>query len=84
MQISPPSVPRLTSTDPPPCSLGLWAPPQNASARVPSGSRVANITQFAPPGHTHAPYLAGSEHAKLGVCCSGRAPGAPRQRWQGC
>ncbi|PSC73664.1 deoxyribonuclease-2-alpha [Micractinium conductrix] len=49
----------------------------NASARVPSGSRVANITQFAPPGHTHAPYLAGSEHAKLGVCCSGRAPGAP-------
>lgn len=31
---------------------------------------MLNIRQWVPPGCDHKPYLAGSEHAKLGVCTS--------------
>lgn len=43
---------------------------QSDEGKVPSNAAIQNVSQWAPPGCDHAPYKAGSEHAKLAVCVS--------------
>lgn len=43
---------------------------------VPSSALLENVSELAVPGWDHKPYLAGSEHAKMGVCVGVRQGGA--------
>lgn len=53
------------------CPLLRLARLQSEEAKCPSSAAVKNVSQWLPPGcEDRAPYKAGSEHAKLGVCVS--------------
>ena len=61
----------------------LPLPLQGENGKCPSSSTVQNITTLKVPSFDHAPYRAGSEHAKLAVCVGMRGAGGWVAGWVG-
>ena len=59
----------------------LPLPLQGENGKCPSSSTVQNITTLKVPSFDHAPYRAGSEHAKLAVCVGMRGAGGWVAGW---